>query len=313
MDRFGDLEAFVAVVETGGFSPAAERLGVAKSAVSRRIVGLESRLGARLLNRTTRRISLTEAGRALYERAGRILADLEEAEQAVGHEQGQLRGRLKVAAPLSFGLLHMRPAINGLLMNHPDLQIELDVNDRQVDLVEEGFDLAVRIGRLADSSLVARRLTTIRSVAVASPDYLARHGRPEHPDELANHPGLRYTNVRRRDAWTFLDARGHTIRPNVPERLRANNGEVLAAAAEAGLGIAIQPTFTVYRAIEQGRLFPILTDWRLPDVGLHLVYPPGRFLSRRTRVFSDALAQRFGDRPYWDDCLAAQPNGESAT
>lgn len=303
MDRFADLEAFVAVVEAGGFGPAAERLGIAKSAVSRRVSALERRLGARLLNRTTRRISLTDGGRALHERARTILADLDEAEQSVAAEQQALHGRLKVAAPLSFGLLHLLTVLDDFLARHPGLQIELDLNDREVDLVEEGVDMAVRIGQLADSSLVARRLAPIRRVAVASAAYLAAHGTPEHPDDLVDHLGLRYTNIRRQDAWTFLDPRGRAVRPNVPERLRANNGEVLAAAAKDGLGIAILPTFTVHRAIEQGELVIILRDWQLADAGLHLVYPPGRFMSRRARAFSEALAQRFGERPYWDDCL----------
>lgn len=303
MGRCSDLEAFVAVVDAGGFGLAAERLAIAKSAVSRRVSALEERLGARLLNRTTRRISLTDAGRALHERAGRILADLDDAEQSVANAQGALQGRLKVAAPLSFGLHHLQPAVTEFMTAHPAVQIELDLNDRQVDLVEEGFDMAIRIARLADSSLVARRLATVRRVAVASPAYLARHGTPRHPDELAAHQGLRYTNVRRHDAWTFLDARGRELRPPVPERLRANNGEVLAAAAAAGMGIALLPTFNVHQAIESGQLRVILADWQLSDEGLHLVYPPGRFLSRRARAFSDALAARFGGEPYWDGCL----------
>jgi DNA-binding transcriptional LysR family regulator len=303
MDRFSDLETFVAVVEAGGFSPAAERLGVAKSAVSRRVSALEQRLGARLLNRTTRRISLTDAGRALHARARTILADLDEAEQSVAAAHRELRGRLKIAAPLSFGLLHLQPAIDDFLTRHPAVQIELDLNDREVDLIEEGVDMAVRIGELADSSLVARRLAPIRRVAVASPAYLASRGTPRHPNDLAAHQGLRYTNIRRRDAWTFLDPRGRAVRPEVPERLRANNGEALAAAAADGLGIAILPTFTVHRAVERGELVVILRDWRLTAPGLHLVYPPGRFMSRRVRAFSESLAERFGECPYWDRYL----------
>lgn len=303
MDRFGDLETFATVVDLGSFSAAAERLGSAKSAVSRRVTRLEQRLGARLLNRTTRRLSLTEAGRSLYERAKRILADLDEAEQIAASTHGTLRGRLKVAAPLSFGLLHLQPALTAFLSAHPQLEIELDLNDRQIDLVAEGYDLAIRIGRLADSSLVARRVCSIRRVTVASPDYLARQGTPGHPDELVNHHGLRYTNIARSEAWSYLDGEGHEFRPRVPDRLCANNGEMLAACAEQGLGITIQPNFVVYQAIEAGRLQPVLTDWRLAEQGMYLVYPPGRFLSRSVRAFSDHIVAAFGEQPYWDSWL----------
>ncbi len=304
MDRFADIETFVAVVDLGSFSAAAERLGTAKSAVSRRVAQLEGRLGPRLLNRTTRRLSLTDAGRALHERAKRILSDLEEAEGEVAHAEAALRGRLKVATPLSFGLLHLGPALEDFLIQHPELEVELDLNDRQVDLVSEGFDLALRIGQLTDSSLIARRISTVRRVTVASPDYLARHGTPQHPGELDRHHGLRYTNVPRQDAWSYVDAQGRPVRPRVPDRLAANNGELLADAAERGLGIAVQPTFMVHEALREGRLRAVLTDWTLAEQGMYLVYPPGRFLSQRVRAFSDHLAGCFGDRPYWDRHLA---------
>ncbi|MEJ2575360.1 MAG: LysR family transcriptional regulator [Gammaproteobacteria bacterium] len=304
MDRFADIETFVAVVDLGSFSAAAERLGTAKSAVSRRVAQLEGRLGARLLNRTTRRLSLTDAGRALHERAKRILSDLEEAEGEVAHAEAALRGRLKVATPLSFGLLHLGPALEDFLIQHPELEVELDLNDRQVDLVSEGFDLALRIGQLTDSSLIARRISTVRRVTVASPDYLARHGTPQHPGELDRHHGLRYTNVPRQEAWSYFDAQGRPVRPRVPDRLAANNGELLADAAERGLGIAVQPTFMVHEALREGRLRAVLTDWTLAEQGMYLVYPPGRFLSQRVRAYSDHLAGCFGDRPYWDRHLA---------
>ena len=300
MDRFADLEAFVTVVDLASFSAAAERLGVAKSAVSRRITQLEQRLGGRLLNRTTRRLSLTESGRAFHERAKRLLNDLDEAEQAVTTAHGALHGRLKVAAPLSFGLLHLQPIIMDFLAAHPDVEVELDLNDRQVDLVSEGFDLALRIGRLVDSTLIARRICSVRRITVASPDYLEAFGTPTHPEELSQHRGLRYANVPRQDAWTYLDARGRELRPRVNDRLCANNGELLAVAAERGLGITIQPTFIVYRAIEVGSLVPLLEDFQLAEQGMYLVYPPGRFLARRVRAFSDFVAARLADRPYWD-------------
>ena len=305
MDRFADIEALIAIVESGSFSAAADRLGIAKSALSRRISLLEKRLDARLLNRTTRRLSLTDAGRAFYERAVRLLHDLEEAEQQVSSEHATLSGRLKVAAPLSFGLLHLKPLINAFLHDHAGVQIELDLNDRQIDLVEEGFDMAIRIGRLADSTLIARRLTNINRVTVASPDYLKARGTPIHPGDLADHSGLRYTNISRRDAWTFKNKQGETISVNIPERFSTNNGLMLADAVEAGLGIASLPTFEVYETVAAKRLVPILTDWRYSDIGLYLVYPPGRFLAARARTFSDVLAARFGGQPFWDECMSS--------
>jgi DNA-binding transcriptional LysR family regulator len=303
MDRFADLEAFVTVVNSGSFSAAAERLGTAKSALSRRISALEQRLGAKLLHRTTRKLSLTDAGRTLFERANRLLADLDEAEQAVRDDQAELRGRIKVAAPVTFGIRHLAGAITDFMCQHPDLQLDLDLNDRQVDLVEDGLDLAVRIGELPDSSLIARRLTRIRRVVVASPDYLERHGTPDHPLDLADHVGLLYSNISHRETWCFHDAQEREWIPDIPIRLRANNGDLLTAAAEAGLGVLVVPTFIAHTAIERTSLIPILTDFPLSDVGLHLVYTPGRQLSQRVRVLADFLAERFGDAPYWDACL----------
>jgi DNA-binding transcriptional LysR family regulator len=242
----------------------------------------------------------------LYERATRLLVDLDEAEQAVRDEHAELRGRIKVAAPVTFGVRHLASAISEFMQIHKDLQIELDLNDRQVDLVEESLDMAVRIGELADSSLIARRLSRIRRVAVASPDYLERHGTPIHPLELADHVGLHYSNVSHREAWCFHDKQNREWVPDLSIRLRANNGDLLIAAAEAGLGVLITPTFIAHTAIDQQRLTPILTDFDLSDVGLHLVYTPGRQLSQRVRVLADFLADRFTENPYWDSCLTVR-------
>lgn len=304
MDRFTDIETFVAVVEAGSFSAAAERLGAAKSAVSRRVNALENRLGVKLLNRTTRRLNLTDAGRTFHERAGRILADLAEAEQSISDAECALRGRIRVAAPLSFGIDHLAPAVSAFARQHPDVQVELDLNDREVSLVEEGFDMAVRIGRLADSSLLARRLCTIRRVAVASPAYLAEHGTPARPEDLVNHAGLRYTNMPRHMYWQFVTPEGRGFSPQVPDRLSANNGGLLTQAAVDGLGVTLQPTFIVYRELAAGRLQQILADHPLPETAMYAVYPPGRYQSRRVRVFADFLAERFGGEPYWDAPLA---------
>lgn len=303
MDKFADLQAFVTVVDAGSFSTAGERLGIAKSVISRRVSALEKRLGAKLLNRTTRRLSLTDAGRALHERASRILADLDDAEQAVTSAHAALRGRLRVAAPVSFGLQHLAPAVSDFLQQHEELSIDIDLNDRQVNIVEEGFDMAVRAGYLEDSTLVARRLSAVRRVVVASPGYLAEHGTPTHPAELARHWGLNYTNMPRHLQWRFRTPDGRTVTPQVPSRLQANNGEMQLLAAEANLGIAVLPTFICHQAIQAGRLVAILGDYEQPAEGLYAVYPPGRLLSRRVRAFSDFLAERFADPPYWDSCL----------
>lgn len=307
MDKFTDIEAFVTVVDTGSFSAAAERLEAAKSAVSRRVTALETRLGVKLLNRTTRRLSLTDAGRDFHQRACRILADLAEAEQAVSDADCALRGRIRVAAPLSFGIQHLAPAITAFAAMHPDVQLDLDLNDREVSLVEEGFDVAVRIGTLADSSLIARRLCTVQRIVVASPDYLARRGEPRTPADLADHDGLRYTNITRQHYWTLIgpDGTRHVAEP--ADRLTANNGNLLTRAAVAGLGIAAQPTFIMHEALEAGQLRPVLCDYRLPGVAMYAVFPPGRYQARRVRVFADFLAERFADPPYWDAAMPECP------
>ncbi|ESR23155.1 Transcriptional regulator, LysR family [Lutibaculum baratangense AMV1] len=298
-----EIEAFVKIVEAGGVGAAAERLDIAKSVVSRRLRDLEARLGVRLLQRTTRRISLTEVGRAYHERCLRILADLEEADQAATQEHGTLRGRLRVAAPLTFGIMHLGPAIPAFLEANPEMSIELDLNDRRHDLVDEGFDLAVRIGKLEDSSLIARKLARVRNVACASPAYLARHGRPERPEDLVNHSGLRYTNVPERRSWTWLDGEGQERSVSVPFRFAANNGEILVTAAEAGLGIMVHPVFIVHRAIEEGRLEVVLPDVEWREISAYAVWPQGQQLSAKVRAFVDFLAERFGDPPYWERCL----------
>ena len=303
MDRLAEIEALIAVIGSGSFSAAGERIGLAKSVVSRRITQLEQRLGSRLLNRTTRRLSLTDAGRNFYQRAVQILADLDDAEQGASTESTDLRGTLKVAAPLSFGVAHLSRALNDFLNQHPAIIINLDLNDRNINLVEEGFDLAVRIGELQDSTLMARRLGTSRMVTCASRTYLEHHGEPLHPNDLQGHSGLQYSNITSKQHWLFESSDGKTIQAQPQIRIRANNGEALAAAAIAGLGITTGPTFILGRSIKEGKLVTILDDYHRPSVGIYAVYPPGRLIPRRIQVFSDFLAERFGDNPYWDDGL----------
>lgn len=304
MDRFDELRAFTKVVEAGSFTAAAVQLDLAKSAVSRRIGDLESRLGVQLFHRTTRKLNLTDSGRGFYERARRILDDLVEAEAQVSREHCELEGRLRIALPMSFGLKHLSAAVCEFGARHHGIEFDLDFNDRRVDLLLEGFDLAVRIGHLEDSSLIARGLFEARTVVCASRDYLDRRGTPKTPEDLAGHSIMVYSNAPDRGRWTCKDERGasHTI--EVPVTLSSNSGEHLCAAAAAGLGIALQPTFIAFDAIVRGELVPILTDFHWPVSTGYAIYPPTRHLSHRVRAFIDFLAERFAGIPYWDREIA---------
>ncbi len=303
MDRLLALESFVAVVEAGQFSAAAERLGLGKSVISRRISELEEHLDARLLQRTTRRLSLTEAGREFYPRALQLLEDLAEAEQSVSSGQQALSGRIRLATPLTFGLLHLAPLINRFLQTHPRVELDLDMDDSQVNLIQEGVDLALRIGQLEDSSMIALPLAPVRALLVASPDYLARHGTPETPEQLRAHPALCYSNLPDPQKLRLYDRQGRKSRVTLKPRLLANNGDLLLGAASAGLGICISPTFLAYQAIVEGRLVPILRDWSLPGATAYAVYPSRRFVPQRVRALVEFLQQEFGDNPYWDEGL----------
>jgi DNA-binding transcriptional LysR family regulator len=302
MDRLDGIEAFVKVGELGSFSAAAKRLGTSKSAVSKQVAALEDRLGAKLLHRTTRALSLTEAGGAFLERARAILSELAEAESAVSSLNGELQGALWVNAPLSFGIRHVAPAVAPFLAAHPNLTLELDLSDRFVDLVEEGYDLALRIGVLPDSSLIARRLVPVKRLLCAAPSYLDKHGTPQTPADLAAHACLTYRHDRRSGPW-LLERGGERLQLNVAGPLAANNGDVLLAAAEAGAGIVDLPTFYTCDALRDGRLRAVLPDWSPPKLALHAVYPPNRHLSLKVRTFIDYLAARLGPEPYWDRAL----------
>jgi DNA-binding transcriptional LysR family regulator len=300
MDRLAALEAFVRVAECGSFSKAADRLHSSKSVVSRQVSALETELGARLLHRTTRALTLTEAGRSYFERAARILADLAEASASVGQLQAAPRGRLRVSAPMSFGYLHLAPALPDFLDRYPDVELELVMNDRSVDLVDEGFDMAVRIGTLEDSSLVARKLAPMRRTVFASPAYLQARGTPASPDDLRAHECLCYSNLGLSQEWRFVRPDGRPWPVEVHGRLHANNGDALRAAALRGFGLAVLPSFFVGRDLQSGALVSVLEEFMPQDSALYAVYPHARHLSPKVRAFVDFLAERFGPFPYWD-------------
>ncbi len=310
MDRFADLQTFVAVVEAGGISAAADRLSIAKSAVSRRLTELEAHLGVQLFQRSTRRLNLTDSGQGFYERCLRILADLEEAESAVSQAHTTLRGKLRVALPLSFGVMHLAPLINEFAALHPEIEFDLDLNDRRVDLLQEGFDVAIRIATLNDSSLIARRLAPIRHVVCGSPNYFKQHGRPTHPAQLSQYDCLTYSNLASPGLWSYADAAGNSATVKVRIKLTANNGDFLSQAAIAGHGIILQPSFYLHDAIERGLLVPILTEWRWPQLNAYALYPQTRHLSTRVRAFVDFLAERLAGTPRWDRALSLPPKRE---
>jgi DNA-binding transcriptional LysR family regulator len=300
MDRFAHMQIFVGVVEAGSITAAAERLNLAKSAVSRRLAELESHLGVSLIQRTTRRLNLTDSGRAFYARCVAILADVEEAESTVSQAHGALKGQLKVALPLAFGLLHFAPLVQEFMARHPDVRLELDFNDRQLDLMQEGFDLAIRIATLADSSLIARRLVSIRHIVCASPAYLARRGTPRRAADLAQHDCLAYCNVRDPALWNCHGPDGAPVQVRVPVRLAASSGEFLMRAALAGEGVVLLPTFYVHEALCTGQLVPILADHAWLELAAYAVYPPTRHLSNRARALIDFLVERLAGEPGWD-------------
>jgi DNA-binding transcriptional LysR family regulator len=303
MDRFEHLQAFVAVVEAGSFTAAAERLDIAKSAISRRVSTLEERLGVQLLRRTTRKLNLTDTGHSFYERSARILADLEEAESAVLQQHGELRGALRVALPLSFGIRHMCEPIAEFGQLHPHLKFDLDLNDRRIDLLEEGVDLAIRIGHLPNSSLIARKLFAARTVVFGSKDYFKKHGTPKSPQELIDHACLAYGNLADPAKWSYTDKDGNRLRVDVNAVMTASSGDFLVSAATQGMGIAMLPTFIAGDAIRLAELVPILTDYDWPVTPAYAVYPPTRHLSYRVREFIDFLVEHFaGDLPWDKDC-----------
>ena len=303
MDQLNDMATFASVVSEGSFSRAAQSLGLSKATISKRISRLEDRLGARLLNRTTRRLSLTEVGSAFHEHCSRLVAEAEEAEQTVTALTANPRGTLRVNVPMSFGRLHIARAIPQFLAQFPDLKVDITLDDAFVDLVHGGYDLAIRIADLPDSSLVARRLAPSRRVVCGSPGYLRRRGVPQTPDDLRNHECLSYRYLATTGSWPFKKGQRTWSIP-VNGSLSANNGDVLLAAAVAGTGLVLVPTFMVEQQLRSGALRPVLAPYAESDFGIYAVYPHRRHVSAKVRAFVDYFAERFGPAPYWDEAMS---------
>jgi len=299
MDKLEAMNAFARVVAAGSYAEAARRLGLTRSAVSKAVMELEQLLGARLLDRTTRRVTPTEVGLAYYERCMSILAEVEETELQVSRLHDEPKGVLKINAPMSFGTLYLGAAVADFMARYPDLKIELMLNDRYIDPLEEGVDITVRIGELPDSSLIARRLAPARRVLAASPEYLARNGAPKSAEDLAAHRCLTYGQMAAVHRWT-LQRGDETFSVPIASSLCSNNGDVLRAAALAGNGITNLPTFIVGPDIEAKRLKLVLPETPPSELGIYALFAPNRYLAAKTRVLVDFLVGRFGDTPAWD-------------
>ena len=304
MDKLDAMRAFTKVVSLGSFAEAGRQLGLTRSAVSKGVIELEQLLAARLLDRTTRKVSVTEAGMAYYERCLAILADIEETESQVSRLHDEPKGTLKLNAPMSFGILHIGSAVSDFMAAYPDLTVELFLNDRFVDPIEEGFDVTIRIADLEDSSLIARKLGPGRRVLAASPAYLDRYGRPETPEDLSRHFCLNYGHTTLLQRWQLVHD-GKQVNVQLNSRLCANNGDVLRNAALAGHGITKLPTFLVGEDISAGRLEVVLPDYPPQELGIYALYAPNKYLAAKTRVLIDFLVDRFGPEPPWDSFLSS--------
>jgi DNA-binding transcriptional LysR family regulator len=299
MSELDDIRAFVEVLDKGGFARAARHLGISKSIVSRRIARLEDDLGTPLLHRTTRGITPTDAGSAFKLHGERILAELNEAREAMASQRGEIVGRLRITLPAYFGIRFITPILAEMAKEHPRLEIDAVYSDRTIDLVGEGFDAAVRLGTLKDSTLVSRRIASIRASVLASPDYVARHPELKTPDDLRDHEFLVYTGQRERSPLIFQKGRKrHSIMPT--GRFRTDSGDALVIAAEMGLGVVAVPIFLAYDSVQSGRLVEVLTDYTMPEIGFYIVRSPGPHVPARLRRLIDLLVERFGNEPVWE-------------
>lgn len=300
MDKLDAMNALVRVVTSGSYAEAARRLGLTRSAVSKAVMELEHTLGARLLDRTTRRVTPTEAGLAYYERCLAILAQVAETEAQISRLHDEPKGVLKVNAPLSFGTMYLGAAVADFMARYRDLKVELTLTDRFVDPLEEGVDVTIRIGKLADSSLIARRIASTPMLIVASPEYLKRNRAPKSPADLASHQCLTYGHTTSMQRWHLKDE-DEPMNVLIGACMSSNNGDVLRDAAVAGIGITLLPMFIVGREVAAGQLEAILPDFAPSDLDIHALYAPNRYLAAKTRVFIDFLVDRFSKAPTWND------------
>jgi DNA-binding transcriptional LysR family regulator len=292
MDRLGAMEMFVRIVETGNFSAVARQLGTTQPTISKQLTALEKQLQTRLLNRSTRSLSLTEAGATYYERCRRIIDEVREAEGALGRLQSALTGTLHVNGSIALGQIFVAPLVLKFQRQYPGLAIELSLSDRYIDLVEEGVDVAVRVGRLADSNLVARRLGSTRRVLVATPAYLATHGTPQRPEDLVHHSCLLYAYLSTGNEWGFKGPEGE-IRVRVHGNFKANNGEVIRQALLANVGVAMSPDWLIHDKLESGEVVALLPEFAPPPLEISAVYPSGRHVSTKVRTFIEFLQSEF--------------------
>lgn len=295
MDRFLEMQTFNAVVEAGSFVKAADALAMSKAAVSRHVVDMETRLGVRLLHRTTRRLSLTGEGRVFYARSKELLAELEQAEAEVTARSEAASGLLRINAPVTFGILHLAPLWGKFKALNPRVTLEITLADRVVDLVEEGYDVAIRIATLENSSLVSKRLATTRMVLCASPQYLERHGTPRHPGELTGHAVIAYSYWSTKDEWRFEGPKG-PVSVRTHACIQTNNGDTCRAAALAHQGVTLQPTFLVGRDLSEGTLVELMPEFRSIELGVYALYPTRKHVSAKVRALIEFLAAHFAGR-----------------
>ena len=292
MDRFLEMQTFNAVVDAGSFVNAADALSMSKAAVSRYIVELETRLGVRLLHRTTRRLSLTDEGQIFYARSKELLSELTEAEEEITSRSDAASGLLRINAPFTFGVLHLAPLWGAFRAQHPKVQLDVSLADRLVDLVEEGYDVAIRISRLENSTLVSKRLATTRMVLCASPQYLKLNGTPKHPSELAGHAVISYSYWSTKDEWHFTGPQG-PVRVKTNPCIHTNNGDTCRAAALANQGIILQPSFLVGDDLAAGTLVELMPEFRSLEMGIYAVYPTRKHVSQKVRALIDFLTTHF--------------------
>jgi DNA-binding transcriptional LysR family regulator len=300
MDRLTSIGVFVAAVDEGSLAAAARRFGLSAAMAGKHVSAIEAALNARLLQRTTRRLSLTDIGHTYYERCKRMLEAFDEANREASDSQGTARGVLRIAAPVTFGAMHLGGVVARYLEDHPHVNVEVLLGDRYVDLIDAGVDVAIRIGRLPDSGLVTRRLAPCRMVVVASPAYLERHGTPRKPDDLRRAQRLAFSEAVSAGDWTLLDARNRAHVIDGPCRMEANNMQMLLDAALAGAGIAYGPTFVFGEHLARGELVALLPAYRAAELAIQAVYPSARRIPLKVRRFVDYLADAFGDEPPWD-------------